>query len=391
MSENLPIAPHGGKLVNRIASKEEKDFWLSNAEQIPRMAVGTRDISNIEMIAIGGYSPLEGFMEYGDYRRVLEEMRLSSSVPWTIPITLSISEDVACSLKEGEDILLTDLEGEEIAVLHLKEKYSYEKRKEAKLVYGTTDERHPGVASVYQRGEILLGGKITLLNRPSHKGFDRYCLDPCHTRRIFQEREWSRIVGFQTRNPVHRAHEYIQKCAMEIVDGLLLHPIVGETKSDDIPAPVRIRCYEALLEEYYPPERVVLAINPAPMFYAGPREAVFHALIRKNYGCTHFIVGRDHAGVGDYYGPFDAHHIFDSFRPEEIGITPLFFDFAFFCSRCQDMASSKTCPHQEKNHLSLSGTKLRKFLHEGKLPPPELTRPEVANVLIQWWGREIST
>lgn len=386
MVNNFPIAPHGGKLINRIAGDEEKKFWLSREKELPKVIIGPRETSNIEMIAIGGYSPLEGFMDSEDYRKVLEEMRLSSSLPWTIPITLPVSRDTAKPLKEGKDVALCKFNGETVAILHLKEKYSYNKKKEAELVYRTTDENHPGVAALYRQGEVLLGGEITLLNRPSHGKLSRYLLDPADTRRIFKERRWSRVVGFQTRNPIHRAHEYIQKCALEIMDALFLHPIVGETKSDDIPAEVRMRCYEVLLENYYPKERVILAINPSPMYYAGPREAVFHALVRKNYGCTHFIVGRDHAGVGNYYGSFDAHRIFDQFSSEEIGITPLFFDFTFFCNRCGGMASPKTCPHPEKDHLSLSGTKLRELLKEGKLPPSEFTRPEVARILINWWS-----
>jgi len=377
------IPPHGGKLINRLVTNREREALIAKAATLPRVALNDVSLSDVEMIAIGAYSPLEGFLTRADYESVLTKMELANGLPWTIPITLGVSKEEAEPLKTGQDAALVDDTGSLVAVLHLEEKFSWDRDREAKLVYQTTERKHPGVARLDTVGDVLLGGTISVVNRPPHDDFQPYRLDPLQTRQLFQAKSWRRIVGFQTRNPIHRAHEYLQKCALEVVDGLLLHPIVGETKSDDVPASVRMRCYEILLEKYYPKDRVVLAVNPAAMRYAGPREAIFHAIIRKNYGCTHFIVGRDHAGVGSYYGTFDAHKIFENFDPEAIGITPLFYDHSFWCKQCEGMATVKTCPHPETERVTLSGTKLRELLAAGKVPPPEITRPEVAQVLIE--------
>jgi sulfate adenylyltransferase len=374
------IPPHGGTLVNRILQGKDREALLASTPSLPKIELDAWALSDVEMLAIGGFSPLEGFLGKKDYESVVKKRRLAHGLVWTIPVTLPVTAEQAKGLKD--DVALTS-NGTVVAVLHLEEAYTPEKAVEAQHVFGTTDAAHPGVARLQAIGDVYLGGRISVINRPKPTTFLPYRLDPVDTRRIFAERCWKRVVAFQTRNPIHRAHEYIQKCALEICDGMLLHPIVGETKGDDISAAVRMKSYEVLLANYYPKDRVVLAVNPASMRYAGPREAVFHALIRKNYGCTHFIVGRDHAGVGKFYGTYDAQRIFEEFSPEDIGITPLNFENSAYCTVCGSMVSSKTCPHPVEKHVSLSGTKVRELLLAGTPPPPEVSRPEVAALLIE--------
>ena len=376
------IAAHGGALILNIADDKERVELLERARSLLQVQVGSRQLADLEMLAVGAYSPLQGFMNRADYLGSVNDMHLSNGLPWSMPITLSISSDRAARLKEGTQIALVDDHGSLQAVMTIDEKYGYDKQLEASKVYRTLEEAHPGVEALYKQGDVLLGGPVRVVAL-QRQVFAKYRYTPTQSRQIFAKCGWRHVVGFQTRNPVHRAHEYIQKCALETVDGLFLHPLVGDTKGDDIPAYVRIQCYEVLLENYYPSDRVVLGVLPAAMRYAGPREAVFHALIRKNYGCSHFIVGRDHAGVGNYYGTYDAHYIFAEFDPAKLGVTPIFFEHTFFCRACDSMASSKTCPHGSDSHVTLSGTKVRQMLQAGQMPPREFSRPEVAKVLIE--------
>jgi sulfate adenylyltransferase len=364
------IEPHGGKLVDRTGPRPD------GVDQLEQISLTSRELSDLDMLASGALSPLEGFMARHDYERVVDEMRLERGLPWALPVCLAVD-----TAPKGEEVALTDESGRALACLEVDDVYEYDREREAERCFRTTDEAHPGVARLYAQKPLYLAGRVRVFER-LEPAFPELALDPSDTRSTFAERGWKRVVGFQTRNPIHRAHEYLTKVALETVDGLLIHPLVGETKSDDVPAATRVQCYRVLVDGYYPAERVVVSAFPAAMRYAGPREAVWHAICRKNYGCSHFIVGRDHAGVGDYYGTYDAQLIFDEFESHELGIEPMFFEHAFFCRACGQMASPKTCPHGGDDHVFLSGTKVRELLANGELPPAEFSRPEVAGVLI---------
>ncbi|MGH7504844.1 MAG: sulfate adenylyltransferase [Longimicrobiales bacterium] len=384
----MTIAPYGGKLVDRRANGDEAAALRRHAETLPRVDVTSHTLSDLYLLAVGGYSPLTGFMGSADYVSVVDSMTLANGLPWSVPVTLAVDSGISRGLDKGSELALFAEDGELAAVMTVEESFDWDREHEAARVYGTTERAHPGVAKLDDMADTLVAGPIRYVYPHDISGFADNNLTPAETRAAFEDRGWKTVVAFQTRNPVHRAHEYLQKCAMEIVDGLLLHPLVGDTKSDDVPAKVRMRCYEVILENYYPKNRVLLSVLPAAMRYAGPREAIFHAIMRRNYGCTHFIVGRDHAGVGNYYGTYDAQRIFEGVDMEKLGIQPLKFEHAFFCRRCGQMVSSKTCPHDKEHHVFLSGTKVRTLLSAGERPPAEFSRPEVADVLVEAYAAQ---
>jgi sulfate adenylyltransferase len=368
--------PHGGRLVDRRLDAAEAADLASS--QLPSLPLTAAEAADLRALATGAYSPLSGFMGAKDHASVVESMRLPDGTLWPIPVCLGLPDGVRV---DGSHLLLRSEQGELLGTLEIEDIFDRDRAAEAELVYGTTDPAHPGVARVLGSPSRAVAGPIRAVVEPLDGPVGSRALTPAETRAAFQARGWRTVVGFQTRNPVHRAHEYLMKCALETVDGLLLHPLVGPTKDGDVPAEVRMAAYEAVLE-YFPVSRVLLAALVAPMRYAGPREAVLHALVRKNYGCTHFIVGRDHAGVGSYYGTFAAQELIASLPAEDLGIIPLTFDNAFYCRRCLAMATAKTCPHPDPEHVALSGTQVRAMLAAGQLPPPEFSRAEVAQLLI---------
>lgn len=378
------VAPHGGTLINRILSPEEGKSAEQRAAGLKSLTLSHREQGDLEMIAIGAFSPLTGFMDKADFEGVCKNMRLANGTVWPIPVTLCPPDDVADTINVGDEIALRDDKGRLLGLLKVAEKYAHDKNLEIPNVYRTEEDAHPGVAAVRKQGNTCLAGPIDVVNPNYEPEFPEYRLPPAKTREAFEQKGWHTVAAFQTRNPIHRAHEYLTKCALEITDGLLIHPLVGETKSDDIPADVRMDCYLTLIDKYYNKDRTMLTVMPLAMRYAGPREAVLHAIIRKNYGVTHFIVGRDHAGVGNYYGTYDAQQMFDQFAPDDLSITPLKFEHASWCKVCEGMVSAKTCPHGPETKVFLSGTKVRDMLKAGQRPPMEFSRPEVADILIKW-------
>jgi sulfate adenylyltransferase len=377
------ITPHGGRLVDRWLKGRDRERALSHLEGRPGIQLDAWSLADLELMGTGVFSPLTGFMGKQTYDAVVDHMRLPSGLVWPMPITLAISRAQAGRLRQeiGKDVALLDAAGNTVGLLELAEIFEYDKLREARDVFKAYTGNHPGVSRLLTQGEMYAGGEVWYLADPAPEFPDLY-LTPVEARAAFKQRGWETVVGFQTRNPVHRAHEYMQKCALEMVDGLFLNPLVGQTKADDIPAAIRVRSYRELLDIYYPAERVMLAAFPAAMRYAGPREAVLHAICRQNYGCSHFIVGRDHAGVGNFYGTYDAQNLLKELRGE-LAITPICFDHTFYCKTCANMASEKTCPHGSDHHVHLSGTKVREMLRSGELPPPEFSRPEVAAILAE--------
>ncbi|MCH8165693.1 MAG: sulfate adenylyltransferase [Planctomycetes bacterium] len=382
------ITPHGGRLINRMVESSRAEALAAEAAAMRSITLSTKQACDLEMMATGAFSPLTGFVGKADFDSICSNLRLADGTVWPIPITLAVDDEVKAALRPGQQAALKHADGTLLAVIDIQEIFPHDRTLEIPNVFGTEDEAHPGVKAVMDEGEWLVAGPIQVITvtpdvEPAEQ-FTEFRLPPAKTREAFTKRGWKTVTAFQTRNPIHRAHEYLTKCALEICDGVLIHPLVGETKPGDIPADVRMTCYQILIQKYYVADRTMLAVMPAAMRYAGPREAILHALVRKNYGCSHFIVGRDHAGVGDYYGTYDAQEIFDGFEPGEIGITPLRFEHAAWCNTCEGMTSAKTCPHGPDEKVFLSGTKVREMLRAGKRPPQEFTRPEVADVLIRW-------
>lgn len=375
------IPPHGGQLVNRLAEPGRKAEILSRADELVSLVIDPDLVSDLENIATGVYSPLAGFLNRADFRSVLDQMRLSNDLPWTIPIVIDADRELAGQIKAGQQVLLKTEEMKPVGVLTVEDKYEYDREEFSQKVYGTTDPRHPGVGRVLAMKEVLLGGPVELLELEPTP-YDRYRLSPKETRILFREKGWKTVVGFQTRNTPHLGHEYVQKAALTFTDGLFINPVIGRKKKGDFRDEVILASYEELIRHYYLRERAVMAILKMEMRYAGPREAIHHAIIRKNFGCTHIIIGRDHAGVANYYHPYAAQEIFEEFP--DLGIVPLFFKSFFFCKKCGSIENEKTCPHDSSSHIQFSGTKIRDLLVKGEIPPPELMRPEVARIILSF-------
>jgi len=373
--------PHGGKLIHRVLSGERRERPLEEAKELPKIVVSSELVRDIENIAYGVFSPLEGFLGQEDYLSVLDNKRLANDLPWTIPILLDVSRKEITGVDVEDDVVLSTEDDQPVAVMRIEEKYGFDKRELAQQVFGTTDVGHPGVAKAFNMKDLLLGGKIDLINELKDP-FYKYRLKPIETRILFREKGWRTVVGFQTRNVPHLGHEYVQKTALTFVDGVFINPVIGRKKGGDFKDEVILETYEALINHYYLKDKAVLAVLETEMRYAGPYEAIFHAIVRKNFGCTHFIVGRDHAGVGKYYKPYAAQEIFDEFP--DLGITPLFFKAFFYCKKCGGVGNERTCPHGEEYRINFSGTEIRETFLRGEKPPQQLMRPEVAEIVLQW-------
>ncbi|UCE05757.1 MAG: sulfate adenylyltransferase [bacterium] len=381
------VPPHGGQLKPLLLGNEARENELEKVNTLPKVRMNSRETSDLIMLGIGAFSPLKGFMRQEDYVKVVEMMHLADGTLWPIPITLSVDKNQADSINIDDEIALIDDDSDQLmGTMKVEEKYSYDKKDEAKNVFRTDDEAHPGVAKIYAQFDTYLAGPVKVLSEGEYPDrFNTYYARPKETRAIFSQLGWHTVAGFQTRNPIHRSHEYVTKIALEVSDGLLIHPLVGKLKADDIPAEIRMKCYQVLLENYYPKDRVICKVYPMEMRYGGPREAVLHAIFRQNFGCSHLIIGRDHAGVGNYYGPFDAQKIFKEINDGELAIKPLNIDWTFWCYKCEGMASMKTCPHNKEDRLLISGTKLRQMLANGERPPEEFSRPEVIDILMDYY------
>ncbi|MCU0645694.1 MAG: sulfate adenylyltransferase [bacterium] len=381
------VKPHGGELKPLLLENAMRTNELKKAKTLPKIRMSSRETSDLIMLGIGAFSPLDGFMRQEDYTKVVETMHTANGMLWPIPITLAVTKEQADAIKLDSDVALIDDETDELmATMKVEEKFNYDRKHEAKNVFRTDDEKHPGVAKIYAQSEIYLAGPVKVLSESEYPTrFGAYYARPAETRAIFAQMGWEKVAAFQTRNPIHRSHEYVTKIALEVSDGILIHPLVGKLKDDDIPADVRMKCYEVLLENYYPKDRVICKVYPMEMRYGGPREAVLHAIFRQNYGCSHLIVGRDHAGVGNYYGPFDAQKIFEELDENDLELKPLNIDWTFWCYKCEGMASMKTCPHGKEDRLLISGTKLRDMLASGQQPAKEFSRPEVIEILMDYY------
>lgn len=373
------IQPHGGKLIDRVLKGAALEEAKKRAGSLPAVRLDAEQTSDIENIATGVFSPLEGFLGEKDFRSVLDTMRLANGLAWTIPVVLAVDKKTAEALVSGRDVVLQNVAGEPAAILHLEETYGFDRKETARKVFGTEDAAHPGVSKIMNMPEVLLGGPIDLIQE-TPTPHQKYKLSPRQTRQLFQDKGWNTVVGFQTRNTPHIGHEYVQKSALTLVDGLFINPVIGKKKKGDYRDEVILSSYEELIKNYYVPERTTMAILMMEMRYAGPREAIFHAVIRKNFGCSHIIIGRDHAGVGSYYAPFAAQEIFAEFP--DLEIAPLFFRSFFYCKKCGSVVSDKICPHGKEHQIQFRGTEIRDMLLRGEYPPAELVRPEVAKIIM---------